>query len=139
MNRMSNSTFKNTGFHHIALKVRDFDKSVGLYQDTLGLNMALSWGEEKERACMLDMGDGTYIEIFDGGQSNGALQQEPMIHFAFLTDECDAMYNAALKAGCSSHMAPEDLTINGHEKDVPIRIAFVIGYDGELIEFFQYR
>lgn len=139
MNKLQNSNFKNTGFHHIALKVRDFDKSIKLYTDSLGLNISLEWGATPNRAAMLDIGDGTYIELFEGGTSDGSLPKEPMLHFALLTDQCDAMYKAAIDAECKSQRAPQDLVINGKNKDLPVRIAFVIGYDGELIEFFQYR
>lgn len=139
MQPIKNSKFPSTGFHHIALKVKDFDKSCRLYTDVLGMNIALSWGDAPERACMMDIGDGTYLELFEGGSSDGSLQAEPMIHFALSTQACDAMYHAALKAGCKSHMAPKDLVINGHKEDLPIRISFVIAYDGELVEFFQYR
>lgn len=139
MKPISNSKFKKISFHHIALKVVDFDKSCRLYTDVLGMNIALSWGDAPERACMMDIGDGTYIELFEGGTSDGSLQSEPMIHFALLTDECDNMYNAAIDAGCKNNMAPEDLVISDPKGDLPIRISFVIGYDGELVEFFQYR
>ena len=139
MKPIKNSKFANTGFHHVALKVKDFDKSCRLYTDVLGMNIALSWGAAPERACMMDIGDGTYVELFEGGSSDGTLQAEPIIHFALVTDECDAMYKAALEAGCTSHMAPEDLVINGHKEDLPIRISFVVGFDGELVEFFQLR
>ena len=139
MKPIQNSKFKNTGFHHIALKVNDFDKSCRLYTDVLGMNIALSWGDAPDRACMMDIGDGTYLELFEGGTSDGTLQSEPMIHFALLTDECDQMYDAAIAAGCVNNMEPEDLVINGHQGDQPIRISFVVGYDGELLEFFQYK
>lgn len=139
MKPIKNSKFANTSFHHVALKVKDFDKSCRLYTDVLGMNIALSWGTTPERACMMDIGDGTYVELFEGGSSEILLQAEPIIHFALLTDACDAMYNAAIEADCTSHMVPEDLVINGHQGDQPIRISFVVGYDGELIEFFQYR
>lgn len=139
MTPIKNSKFPNTGFHHVSLKVKDYDKSCRLYTDALGMNIALSWGDSPERACMMDIGDGTYIELFEGGTANVALQPEPIIHFALLTDACDAMYDAAIAAGCTSHMAPDDVTIHGHAGDQPIRISFVVGYDGELVEFFQYK
>lgn len=139
MQTLGNSRFGTTGFHHIALKVRDFDKSVKLYNEVLGFGLALSWGEAPERGCMVDMGDGTYIEIFEGGTADGELPPEPMIHFAVLTEQCDEMYNAALAAGCKINMEPVDYVIKAAQGDMPIRISFVVGYDGELVEFFQYR
>lgn len=139
MKTIKNYKYRNTGFHHIAVKVKDFDKSLKLYEEAFGMNIALAWDDKPRRICMLDIGDGTYIELFEGGTSEVSLQPEPIIHFALVTDQPDLMYDAAITAGCQSHMAPEDLVIHGVNGDVPIRIAFVVGYDGELIEFFSYR
>ena len=134
-----NSRFNGVGFHHVALSVKDFDKSVAFYRDVLGMNVVLSWGEAPKRATMLDIGDGTFVEIFEGGAGDVEMQGEPNIHFALVTEECDKMYEAAMAAGCKSHVEPVDVVIKAQEKDLPVHIAFVIGYDGEVIEFFQYQ
>jgi len=57
------------GFHHVALKARDFDKSVKFYTEGLGFKQVLAWGEGDNRAVMLDTGEGNYMEIFAGGSS----------------------------------------------------------------------
>ena len=139
MKAIANSRFSNSGFHHISIKVKDFDRSFHFYTEVLGFGVALNWGDKPKRACMLDIGDGSYVELFEGGNSQVDIQPEPMIHFALSTDDCDGMYKAAMDAGCRSQMEPENLVINGKERDLEIRISFVVGYDGEVIEFFQCR
>ncbi|HMB95139.1 MAG TPA: hypothetical protein VKK61_03790, partial [Tepidisphaeraceae bacterium] len=58
-----------SGFHHAAIKARDFDASVGFYI-ALGMKEKIRWGDGASRGIMLDSGDGNYIEIFAGGNSD---------------------------------------------------------------------
>ncbi|MDA3957503.1 VOC family protein [Oceanispirochaeta sp.] len=138
MKPINNSIASSTQFHHIAIKCVDFDKSKTFYTETLGMNAALQWGEGDGRGCMMDIGGGTYIEIFAGGIKTEA-PENSVIHFCILVEDCDLYYNRAMEAGCKSKDTPFDLVINAKEKDLPIRIAFIYGPDNEVIEFFQYR
>ena len=46
MSRSStNRVFSQTGFHHIALRARDYDKSLAFYTEGMGFPVAHSWGE----------------------------------------------------------------------------------------------
>lgn len=131
---MSIKKIADSGFHHIALRAHDFDKSVNFYENTLGFAKKLSWGEGDSRAAMFDIGDGGCIEIFAGGPEN---QPAGMFwHLAFKTSDPDGAYNAAIEGGAISDKAPYDTVIRGAEKELPVRLAFVKGPDGELIEFF---
>ena len=71
--------------------------------------------------------------ISSGGKSQ---INEKILHVALSTSDPDAAYQAALAAGAAPHMAPTDITIQS-AIPIPIRIAFVKGFDGELIEFFK--
>lgn len=135
---MTNNVAPGTSFHHIAIKCTDFDKSQKFYTEALGMNSVLNWGEGDERGCMMDIGGGSYVEIFAGGEKTDA-PENSVIHFCLLVEDCDLYYKRALDAGCKSKDEPFDLVINAKEKDLPIRIAFVYGPDNEVIEFFQYR
>ncbi len=126
---------KVTGFHHIALKAADFDKSVEFYK-TLGLIERVRWGEDDKRAIMLDMGDGGRIEIFAGGNDKERID-ERFLHLAFRADDVDAVYETALKAGAISKYAPYEASPADAVPDIKMRVAFVYGPDGELIEFFK--
>jgi glyoxylase I family protein len=124
------------GLHHIAIKVADFDKSVKLYADCLGMKQVFKWGEGDGRGCFMDMGDGNYIELFAGGKLRASPPDSPILHVALRNGDPDAAYKKALDAGAKSQMAPTDVTIPG-DRPLKIRIAFVVGLDGEVIEFFK--
>lgn len=126
---------KVTGFHHIALRSADFDKSVEFYK-ALGLVERVRWGEGEKRAIMLDMGDGGRIEIFAGG-SDKAREDERYLHLAFRSDDVDAVYKTALSAGATSKYAPYEASPPDAVPSIKMQVAFVYGPDGELIEFFK--
>ena len=70
----ANATIHGGGFHHIALRVYDFDATLKFYIDGLGFKRTYGWGtdgrangEPDSRAAMLDTGDGNYLEVFAGG------------------------------------------------------------------------
>ena len=126
------------GFHHVALRVRDFDATLRFYQDGFGFVRRFGWGEGDGRAAMLDTGDGNYLEVF-AGSKRPAGEDAPegaLLHIALRTPDVDAAYARALAAGARSQIAPKDVEIAG-DYPVPVRLAFVIGLDCEVIEFFQ--
>lgn len=55
------------GFHHIALKVRDFDRTFAFYTKGLGFELSMEWGSGDGRAAMLKAGEGCVLELFAGG------------------------------------------------------------------------
>jgi len=125
------------GVHHIAMSVSNFEQSIHFYQDVLGFTPVMQWGEGDGRAVMLDTGDGSCLELFANG--TGRYEQEgAWKHLAFRVSDCDAVYEAALAAGAASQTAPKDVELQT-QPVTPVRIAFVTGLDGEVIEFFQLR
>ncbi|HEY3322936.1 MAG TPA: VOC family protein [Planctomycetota bacterium] len=126
----------NEGFHHVAIKVHDFDAAVKFYTAGLGFNEKLSWGEGEKRAVLLDAGNGNYVEIFAGG-SPGPKPEGSVVHFAFRSTNCDAAIERAQKAGAEVTMQPKNVEIPSRPHKTPVRIAFCKGPAGEVIEFFQ--
>ena len=124
------------GFHHIALKAADFDRSLRFYTEGLGLTPYTFWGEDDTRACMLQLSDGGHIELFAGGGDAFAVNGK-WVHFALRTDEVDAAYERALAYGAQTHQAPKTVSIPAQPHPLHLRIAFVKGPDGEIIEFFH--
>jgi len=126
------------GFHHVALRASDFEATLRFYQDGLGFVRAYGWGAGDSRAAMLDTGDGNYLEVFAGGKRPPGTEpaEGALLHFALRTADVDGAYTRALAAGARSQIEPKDVTIAG-EYPVPVRLAFVKGPDGEVIEFFQ--
>ncbi len=126
-----------SGIHHVAIRVRDFDKSVKFYTEGLGFSKGMAWGEGDKRAVMLDMGGGNYLEVFAGG----CTEEKPegaYLHLALHSENCDKSLAQAVAAGACTTMEPTDIDIQSNPP-TPVRIAFCKGFDGEIIEFFQNR
>ena len=133
----SNTTIGGGGFHHVAIRAKDFDRSVEFYQDILGFQEKIAWGERPKRAIMLDAGDGNYVEIFERPDEAGGSDDGVLLHMAFRTKQCDAALERAREAGCEVTMEPTDVDIPARPRTTPVRIAFFKGPDGEVIELFQ--
>jgi glyoxylase I family protein len=129
-----------TGFHHVCVKTRDWERTLRFYRDVLGCTVKIAWNfrETGRRAIMLDTGDGNYMEIFEDPDyvpaPNGAI-----FHFALRTKQLDAVAAAVRAFGAKITVEPKNVTIettNG-AGPIPIRIFFCEGPNGEVIEFFQ--
>ena len=132
---MANTILPGLGFHHIALKVRDFERSKAFYQ-ALGLQFLVEWGEGDQRIAMLEFGEGGILELFAGG-GDDLSENGKWLHLALSVDDVDAAYRIALEAGAVSVKPPKDAAIDGRPFPMLIHIAFVKGFDGEEIEFFH--
>lgn len=132
----TNTVIGGGGFHHVALRARDFEASVKFYTEGLGFKPKIAWGEGNGRAVMLDTGDGNYLEIFAGGSAEPK-PEGVLLHFALRTKDCDAATKRALAAGAVPTMEPKDINIQSRPGPTPVRISFCKGPDGEVIEFFQ--
>ena len=132
---MSNKIIGGMGFHHIALKVKDFQKSVAMYR-ALGMEEIVRWGEGKSEIVMLDIGDGGRIELFANGGDEYAVNGKWQ-HFAMRVDDVDHAYAVALAAGFLPKIAPKVVPLDSRPDKMAINIAFVIGPDGEEVEFFK--
>jgi glyoxylase I family protein len=132
----TNHTVGGGGFHHVAIRARNFDASVRFYTQALGFVEKIRWGNDDSRAMMLDTGDGNYLEIFAGGKEQPRAEGT-ILHFAIRTRDCDAAVERARAAGSEVTMEAKDVTIPSQPGPTPVRIAFVKGPDGEIIEFFQ--
>ncbi len=127
-----------SGFHHVCIKTRDWDRTMSFYQGTLGFVEKIAWRAAPQRAAMLNAGDGNYLEVFEDlayeAAANGAV-----IHFALRTSHLDEVAERVRATGAKITVEPKDVTIattNAHVP-VPIRIFFCEGPNGEIIEFFH--
>jgi len=137
---MANAILGNGGFHHVAVKTRDWDATMRFYRDGLGCTEKITWAQPPKRAGMFDCGDGNYIEVFEdlewSSTPNGAI-----IHFALRTTRLDEAA-AHLKAmGYKFTVEPTDVTLKSTNGigNIPVRILFVEGPNGEIIELLQNR
>lgn len=132
---MANDIVKGMGFSHMALGVSDFDKSMKFYTD-LGLKLYAQWGEGDSRVALLDIGDGSKLEIF-AGKKNMPIEGCRWMHFAFAVQDVEKAYATALEAGAVAFKPPYELPLASSPIRLTLRIAFVKGPDGEELEFFK--
>ena len=123
------------GFHHVAIRVKDFDATVRFYKDGLGLKERLAWGEGDGRAMMLDAGNDNCVEVFAGGKPAPA--EGNIMHFALRTGDCDAAVKRAQAAGAIVTLEPKTVALAAQTGPVSVRIAFIRCPGGEAVEFFQ--
>jgi glyoxylase I family protein len=133
----TNVKLSASGFHHIALRARDYEKSLAFYTEGLGFTLAHSWGEGEKRIALLDMGDGNYVELFASapGQSPPPGEEAapwPYFHLALRSTDVDADIEKVRALGCPITVEPKSVDVNGKT----IRVGFFLGPDGEVLEFF---
>ncbi len=135
---MANEKIKGCSFHHVALKVSDFDKSLKFYTEGLGFEVFRTWiSGAGSRVALIDMGSGEYFEIFADGEKTEHAEPKAgeFFHLALKADDPRAAFERALEYGATPHIEPKDTSLPS-EPPLPATLAFVKGPDGEQIEFF---
>ena len=132
---MPNEKIPGAASHHFAIVSADFDESVKFYTEGLGMKPVAFWGENEDRAAMIDIGDGSHVEIFSSGNKKSQ-ENEKIVHFAIKTTDTDIAYKNAIAAGAREKMSPETLSVAA-DNPFTVRIAFVYGPDNEVLEFLQ--
>lgn len=133
----ANAKIAGGGIHHVALRVANFDRAFRFYTEGLGLSPVHSWGDPGKRAVMLDTGDGSCVEIFEGRPAP-VEPEGSYLHIALRTTDCDAAIEAARSAGATVTVEPKDVDIPS-DPTYKVRIAFFKAPDGEIVELFQER
>ncbi len=130
-----NTIIKGAGFHHIALRVTDFDRTIEFYK-ALGFALKCFWGEDNERIAMMDMGDGSILEVFAGGTDEE--HEGRFFHLAIKAENVEYAYNTAINAGATSKAEPCIIDVaQANPTPLKLNIAFVYGPSKEVIEFFK--
>jgi glyoxylase I family protein len=137
------------GFHHVAIRATDFDRTVRFYTEGLGYTVRLEFAIEGriDRAAFLDVGDGRYLEVFGPGstvQAEGRRRRPEeertegaLLHFCVRVPDTDAAYARAIAAGGRPRGVEPRTVVLRRDPLVEGRIAFVTGPAGEVIEFLQ--
>lgn len=133
----SNETIGGGGFHHVAIRSRNWDRSVDFYVNAMGFTERIRWGEPPKRAIMLDTGDGNYLEIFERPDERPVDGGGQIIHFAIRTRDIDAAMQRARDGGARVTVEPKDVTIPSTPEPTAVRLGFFQGPDGEEVELFQ--
>jgi catechol 2,3-dioxygenase-like lactoylglutathione lyase family enzyme len=136
------------GFPHVAIRAIDFDETIRFYTEGLGFTVhyRFSVPDRIDRAAFLDAGDGRFIEVFGPAsivQSEGRRRQPnedrtegALLHFCLRVADTEAAYARALAAGATSRVTPVERQL-GDAPTVEVKIAFVTGPNGEVIELMQ--
>jgi glyoxylase I family protein len=132
---MNNKKIGDGGIHHVALRVRNFEKSLQFYSQVLGFEERVRWNESPNRIALLDMGNRSYLELFEAFTRPNE-KEDAFWHLAIRVNDVDSVFKMCREAGCESHVEPKSLNNLGGTK-INVRLAFVKGPDGELVEFFQ--
>ena len=129
---MANEIIRGMGTSHTAVAAVDFEKSLKFYA-ALGIKCFTQWGGEGNRIALLDVGDGTRIELFEKPELPAG--EAALLHLAFSVQNVDEAYATALRAGAGSLRAPEALPLDAKPFRITLRVAFVRGPAGEELEF----
>ena len=107
---MANEIIKGAGSHHIALMSSNFEKSLAFYK-ALGFKEIVRWGDEIKTIVMLDVGDGSRIELFSNGSDEYSVSGK-WAHFAIKVDDVEEAFNIAVKAGGVPKIYPKVVPLN---------------------------
>ena len=130
-----NKTIQGGGSHHIAVQTRDWDASLQLYRDVLGMETIAEFGTPERKVMLLDMGDGSHVELFQptGETASTGAGDNPFMHFAIATTDTHAATEHVREAGYEITVEPKTVTLD----KLTVTIAFFKGPNGEELEFFQ--
>jgi len=124
------------GYHHIGLMVTDIEKSLAFYRNGLGGKAVTQFpmGNSGKTIFLVDIGGGAVVELLPSGTAEPEANAR-FAHICLATDDCRAAHALALKAGAKERTAPQDITFG----DMAVCNSFVLGPDGESVEFFQVK
>lgn len=131
-----NQVIAGLGTHHIAIQTVDFEASVTFYTEVLGMTEVVSFETGGRRAVILDIGDGSHLELFEpvpGSQPSNDAAGNIVFHFALQTSDIESALARVRAAGM-------EITVELRTTDLGplnVSLAFFKGPSGEVLEFFQ--
>ena len=132
----NNPIIPGCGSHHIAVQARDWDASLRFYRDVLGMPVVAQFGTPQRPVALLDMGDGSHIELVGSSVTAESPQTgtNPLLHIAVATTDTRGATEHVRQAGYEITTEPKELQLT---PALRVTISFFKGPAGELIEFFQ--
>jgi lactoylglutathione lyase len=122
-----------TSLGHVALRVKDFDRSVAFYVGQLGFEEMFRLNRDgKLWIIYIRVTDDQYIELFDEGVGDRAHAPEAtgLNHFCLTVDDIDGVISGLAAAGVSLSR-PKKMGLDDNLQ------AWVEDPDGNRIEFMQ--
>lgn len=129
-----NPLIPGCGLHHISIQTRDWDASLKLYRDVLGMPVVAEFAPGGRPMALLDAGNGAHIELCAPTSETPPLGDAPaLIHLALATHDARAAIEHVRQAGYEITMEPKDADLGA----LRATVGFFKGPNGESIEFFQ--
>jgi len=132
-----NKIIAGCGAHHVTIQARNWEDSLHLYRDVLGMIPTAEFGPPDRRIVLLDMGDGSHIELIeptpDTPLPGSAATNDPIVHIGLASTDARAAAEHVRDAGFEITVEPKDVDLNG----LNVTVAFFKGPSGEVIEFFE--
>jgi catechol 2,3-dioxygenase-like lactoylglutathione lyase family enzyme len=126
--------------HHLAIQARDYDKSVHFYKEVLGMEEVASVYFPSRKGMFLSLGNGSLIELFapqnDGSTDLPEYENNGLVlwHFALAVEDVSAATEHCREAGYEVTVEPKEIQFEG---GFHATISFVLGPNGEAVEFFD--
>jgi lactoylglutathione lyase len=121
------------GFHHVGVSVTDEAKSLAFYRDGLGGKVVHSFSIGPDKTIYLvDLGNNAVVELIPVGEGE-ADAKVGWVHIAVATDDTRAAFDAAVAVGAGVQMPPTEIPLGS----LTAVIAYILGPDKEIIEYFQ--
>lgn len=134
---MSYARLKQTGIHHVCLRVPNLYQTAEFYQKALDARLVAEWGtdEAEDHAFILDIGTGDFLEIFG---SSTPWEMGFWQHVAVWTDDIEASVAKAIACGAEKVTDParSDIPTRSGET-VRMKFGFVRAPGGEILEFIE--
>ncbi len=131
-----NQAIPGLGSHHIAIQTTDYEASVAFYTEVMGMTEVVEFETGGRRAVMLDIGDGSHMELFEpipGTQPSNDASGNIVFHFALQTTDIETALERVRAAGM-------EITVELKSADLgplSVSLAFFKGPSGEVVEFMQ--
>jgi glyoxylase I family protein len=101
------------------------------------MQVAAEFGPEDGRMMLLDVGDGSHLELIapkaDTPAVGSPADSDPLVHLALATSDAAAAIEPVREAGYEVTVEPKDVVLG----DMKATVAFFNGPNGEVVEFFQ--
>jgi lactoylglutathione lyase len=115
------------------INVSDLERSVAFWEGVVGIPVQsrTEIPGAKEVVLQAEVG-GSRIQLAQHDDNDGSIEMGTAVWKLYVdTDDCQAVYDQAIAAGCESVTPPQQLD------RWPVTIAFIKDPDGYLIEFVQ--
>lgn len=139
--------------HHMGLQVRDLDRSLAFYRDTLGFSVVFAWnprapyieelvgapGVDLHAAILRPPDSEVFLELLEYRGAQGpavdtATRNPGTAHIAFFVDDLDSLYADLTARGVASVSPPVTPTIGPNKGG---RAVYVIDPDGIRVELIE--